>query len=69
MVFNSRERQYYITFLDFEGTTNPPPADAVTIPADACGTFHLPPACRPIDATTYVNPFSAFTAFRSSGGS
>ena len=29
---------------DSEGATNPPPADAVTIPADACGTFHLPPA-------------------------
>ena len=29
---------------DSEGTTNPHPADAVTIPADARGAFHLPPA-------------------------
>ena len=28
--------------------TNPLPADAVTIPADARGAFHLPPACHPI---------------------
>ena len=25
------------------GTTNPLPADAVILPADARGTFHLPP--------------------------
>ena len=28
-------------------TTNPHPADAVSIPASARGAFHLPPACHP----------------------
>ena len=28
--------------LDSDGTTNPLPAGAVTIPADARGAFHLP---------------------------
>ena len=34
--------------LDSEGpgTNNPPPADAVTIPAFARGAFHLPPAAN-----------------------
>ena len=31
---------------DSEGATNPLPADAVTIPASARGTFHLPPAAN-----------------------
>ena len=30
------------------GTNNTVAADAVTIPADARGAFHLPPACHPI---------------------
>ena len=30
--------------MDSAGTTNPLPADAVTIPATARGAFHLPPA-------------------------
>ena len=30
------------------GTSNPLPADAVTIPVYARGAFHLPPACHPI---------------------
>ena len=41
VVFNSRERKYYIKFLDSAGTNNPLPADAITIPADARGAFHL----------------------------
>ena len=34
------------SFLDSEGISNPHPADAVTIPADARGAFHPPAAAN-----------------------
>ena len=34
------------SFLGSEGTANPLPADAITIPATARGAFHLPPAAN-----------------------
>ena len=43
---HARRAKYYIKFLESEGPTNPLPADAATIPADARGTFHLPPAAN-----------------------
>ena len=42
-----RSRRYLLSHSG--GTSNPLPADAVAIPADGRGTFHLPPAadtCR-----------------------
>ena len=37
---------YKLWSLHPKGTTNPPPADVVTIPAFARGAFHLPPAAN-----------------------
>ena len=44
--------EYNLHKLDIQhkGATNPLPADAAILPADARGTFHLPPAEDRIDA-------------------